>query len=395
MSVSLPAIIIGGPPHSGKSVLSYSLTKALQEQGVDHYLLRACPDGEGNWSHEAPATTVQRIRRKDDFSDHFVRELCADLANRHLPLLVDVGGKLTVEQDAILHYGTHAVLLVSDQQLAVAAAWRQRFANHHLPLLADLESSLCGQSALWTTKPTVWGRQVGLERGATAQGELFAALVARVAETLRVPPALLRQRHQELAFPLPLLEVDRIDATAQPVVNKTAWQPAELASLLTTLPIKPYALYGRGPGWLYAALAHHLQPYAVYLFDARMGWVTAPPLTTKSTASGGAVNWHLQPQAEHQRLEVTIPHQYLAYEALATLHPPPLPPDQGIVISGKLPNWLVVALTLTYRSQPWVAVYQPMLAGHAVVVASRTPSHPVGALIPAPALERGQAGGEQ
>ena len=49
----LPAVLVGGPPHSGKSVLIYSLSQALRARGIDHYALRACPDGEGDWSNEA------------------------------------------------------------------------------------------------------------------------------------------------------------------------------------------------------------------------------------------------------------------------------------------------------------------------------------------------------
>ena len=37
----LPAVVIGGPPHSGKSVLAYSLTRALRAPSISHYLLRA------------------------------------------------------------------------------------------------------------------------------------------------------------------------------------------------------------------------------------------------------------------------------------------------------------------------------------------------------------------
>src|SRR5436305_1318113 len=44
----LPAILVGGPPHAGKSVLFYRLTQALRARGLDHHAIRACPDGEGN-----------------------------------------------------------------------------------------------------------------------------------------------------------------------------------------------------------------------------------------------------------------------------------------------------------------------------------------------------------
>src|SRR5205807_346444 len=59
----LPALLIGGPPHAGKSVLFYNLTKTLHEQGVRHHAIRACPDGEGNWYQE-----IHRLRQ-DDLSD--------------------------------------------------------------------------------------------------------------------------------------------------------------------------------------------------------------------------------------------------------------------------------------------------------------------------------------
>jgi CRISPR-associated protein Csx3 len=56
----LPAVLIGGPPHAGKSVLFYSLTQALRERNIRHHAIRACPDGEGNWSQESDQHLVDR-----------------------------------------------------------------------------------------------------------------------------------------------------------------------------------------------------------------------------------------------------------------------------------------------------------------------------------------------
>src|SRR5512136_651193 len=64
----LPAVLVGGPPHSGKSVLAYALSRALRERGVAHYLLRACPDGEGDWSQEAEQSLVRQIRIKGSYT---------------------------------------------------------------------------------------------------------------------------------------------------------------------------------------------------------------------------------------------------------------------------------------------------------------------------------------
>src|SRR5947199_923413 len=95
----LPAIIIGGPPHAGKSVLFYSLTQALRTRGIAHHAIRACPDGEGNWSQEAERELTEKIRNKGQWSDEYVERLCRDLSHRLLPMLVDMGGRPT-EKDA-------------------------------------------------------------------------------------------------------------------------------------------------------------------------------------------------------------------------------------------------------------------------------------------------------
>lgn len=82
-----PAVMIGGPPHSGKSVLVYALSQAQ----VAHYVLRACPDGEGDWSQETSQDQVRLLRQKGQFSDEFVERVRRDIERRHLPSLVDVG----------------------------------------------------------------------------------------------------------------------------------------------------------------------------------------------------------------------------------------------------------------------------------------------------------------
>ena len=89
-----PAILFAGPPHSGKSVLAYQVSQALLERGVQHYLLRAAPDGEGNW-FLAGGGGRQRLLRaghKTGYSPAFVRRIQQAIAARPLPLLVDAGG---------------------------------------------------------------------------------------------------------------------------------------------------------------------------------------------------------------------------------------------------------------------------------------------------------------
>ncbi|MCA9981656.1 MAG: hypothetical protein KDD89_12505, partial [Anaerolineales bacterium] len=82
---SFPAILFGGPPHSGKSVLIYSVSQALRTRGVPHYVLRACPDGEGDWANESDQTLVQTIRNKGDFTPQFIAEMANYLQKRQMP----------------------------------------------------------------------------------------------------------------------------------------------------------------------------------------------------------------------------------------------------------------------------------------------------------------------
>ncbi len=60
----LPILLIGGPPNAGKSVLFHSLSSALHRQNIRHYALRACPDGEGNWTQESDRTTAGQLRSR-------------------------------------------------------------------------------------------------------------------------------------------------------------------------------------------------------------------------------------------------------------------------------------------------------------------------------------------
>lgn len=139
---AFPAVLIGGPPHSGKSVLTYLLTRKLHDQGIEHYVLRACPDGEGDWSQEASPETVRLLRQKGTFSTAFVEHVGRDIARRHLPLLVDAGGRPTPEQERIFQYCTHAVLIAATPE--DLAEWRTRAERCGLVVIAELQSVLHG-----------------------------------------------------------------------------------------------------------------------------------------------------------------------------------------------------------------------------------------------------------
>jgi len=376
-----PAVMIGGPPHSGKSVLAYGLTQALRERGIAHYVLRAYPDGEGDWANEADQALVRHIRVKGDGTPEWVAHMCRDIANRHLPLIVDVGGRPTAWQEVVFDCCTHAILLTPNQE--ARSTWREFAARHGLSLLADLHSTLTGENTLQETHPILRGQISGLERGQMAQGPAFEALVERLATTIfAYDEAELRTAHLSLAPAELVVELSRMGKTLGLGGEWWRWSPQQLPKLLDYLPgDTPLAIYDRGPNWLYAALALYAYPAQLYQFDVRLGWVTPPSLVISSAAPSPLLTARVLDRPTHARLELAIVQDYLDYREAEGLALPPLPPGKGVVLSGKLPLWLWTALAQTYRHMPWIAVFQPQLEDQAVVIASQQEDMPVGGLV--------------
>ena len=378
-----PAIVIGGPPHSGKSVLLHSLTHALRQRGTAHYVLRACPDGEGDWANEADQTLVQTIRHKGAFDQKFIDEMAGYIQHRQMPLLIDVGGRPQPWQEVIFQHCTHALLLIGrhpaqpEAYEQVKAEWQTRMAKYELPLIALLDSVLHGVDEVQTAAPLL-GTITQLERGRTAAGPTFSALLEACQAILTLPTAELTATHQQQLPP----DWHFVDLAS--IVAEGYWQPSDLPYLLAHLPAgQPVALYGRGPLWAYACAAHHTRTTPFQQFDSRLGWVSPPTLTFNSLAQPAPAywqtrwaDWHGLPQLtfqlDSQLLDITTAHQ---------LPLPPLPADQPLVISGKLPHWFCTALARQLAHLPLLAFFQPQLGG-AVVIHSAAPAYAVGDVLP-------------
>lgn len=382
-----PAVLIGGPPHSGKSVLVYSLSRALRQAGVPHYALRACPDGEGDWSNQAEQALVRTIRIKGKLNESYITRIAHYLKNRHLPLLVDVGGRPTEAQQALFGLCTHAILLVAaNDPVAYAremAAWQEMLRQQRVMPLAYLRSLLPGEDRLDEIGPPLTGAIANLQRGETAVGPVITALVNRLAALFAYSETDLARLHLgrapvELALDLPALA--RTLGAADGI-----WQPEMLPALLDYLPAQtPLALYGPVPNWIVAALGLLAYPAPVWLYDARLGWVQPPALSVANANSPAQPGWSavLHQQDNFLSLEMATHSQELDIDEPEGLPLPAILAGQGLVLSGKIPHWLITAVARQFAPRAaWVAVYQPQLTG-AVVVGSRETAVAVGQIIP-------------
>ena len=104
-------IVICGPPHSGKSVFMYALTRALGENRV--LLLNAAPDGEGAWlmAHYSEKE-AKNLRRKGEYTEAYIQDRAQKIKNWVGPItLIDIGGKITPEKSELVEGATHAIIL--------------------------------------------------------------------------------------------------------------------------------------------------------------------------------------------------------------------------------------------------------------------------------------------
>ena len=374
----LPAILIGGAPDAGKSVLTYNLTQKLRSMEIPHYVLRANPDGEGDWfldggwflegnDLEAIRELKKRAHRK--WSDRFRQLVAKAIQCRQLPLIVDIGGLPREEDTGILLACTHSILLLKDGEEQANETWRSFTKRTSLTPLAELRSSLRKEEAELTARePVVTGTITGLERPKRFKplhDEVLEVLFERIKKLFLTLSDTEREKlHLGTAptesFPVHLLRYLRRLAPGQ-----KDWFPDLIDPLLSELSAQqaPLALYERAPNWLYGLLALHgdlHQP--LYQFDPRFGWVTAPELHASPSVQTPQEIIDLEVNDKRKgvwMLTVLLKDGYVDYETDAEdlIFPDP-PSNCGVIINGKLPLWLFTSLARFYarRNVPWIAL---------------------------------------
>ncbi len=360
----LPAVLVGGPPHAGKSVLLYQLRRALRERQVEHYLLRACPDGEGNWFHEGEPDMVGTIRVKLDgpWPSTFVERICQDLEHRCLPFLVDMGGNPQPSQECLLRFCTHSILLLREERADATNRWQHLVEENNLLPVARLSSQRVGDSIITARSPLLQGTLTGLERHALYAnlGPVFEELVQRIAD-LFISYNLLDRKQTFLENAPTELVLDLDTELRAFTTTSRDWKPAMLPQLLERIPAHvPLAVYGVGPNWLYAALAAHTSQYPFYLFDPKLpfGWIQ-PAQVYLGTKAHPEVQIIPLSYPEMTVLKISFPNDHLGYFQLDPLALPNVSKEKGLLIDGRTPYWLLTALVRFYKAAgvPWIAPF--------------------------------------
>ncbi|GAA6622108.1 CRISPR-associated ring nuclease Crn3/Csx3 [Scytonema sp. NUACC26] len=134
-----PAILFGGPPNSGKSVLAYTLKKTLVNSGWNNkvYLHRVAWDGEGDWFSEIMPTNSTLAEKLSEiaergkppknsekyFSQH--AEGIKEIRKYTDLVLVDFGGKPGEADKLLLSSCTHYIII--SNSLEAVEEWHKFF----------------------------------------------------------------------------------------------------------------------------------------------------------------------------------------------------------------------------------------------------------------------------
>lgn len=391
----LPALIIGAPAHAGKSILAFNLSKALRNMAkeVPHLIYRACPDGEGDWVYQANPDEVELYRKKGQWTDEFRNRAYADITSRLVPFIVDIGGKPTDEDYAIIAACTDAMLITRDvtqddkepEKITQGIQnWRNVFAaNAKLPLFAEIHSQRSGATKITSWDSTFKASINIQERQDRLSGHEFDSLAARVARLFSsVSTPQLEDWHMRHA-PQGFTHIYLSRVLQKEFFHAREWAPNMLERLMSRLPREPLAVYGRAPVWVYGALALLAPDQPFSQFDPRYGWITPPSIQSGTPRPGQKVITSPDPQMKGNRyiIPIHIPDYYLDYKTETdVLFFSDPPPRYGVIISGKLPLWLFTALARFYAQKQvaWLALHAANMDKAVVIYSQPHGSYRIG-----------------
>lgn len=135
-------IILGGPPHSGKSCLSRFLKLNLNSRIVK--FLDMTPDGENQSAYATNSSENQLNRNKKSFSSGFNNMKIDELqkARKQFPIVIaDIGGMIdSPDKPAIYSEADFGIILSNNQK--DMTSWEKKFKENNIHPLACIESSL-------------------------------------------------------------------------------------------------------------------------------------------------------------------------------------------------------------------------------------------------------------
>lgn len=411
-------IAIGGPPHSGKTVLMGLLRALLPRDKF--VVVEAAPDGEGitGWSFEGDPELVKAVRRKGKFLEEFVNWVCNSVRNSTMPLtLVDLGGmlldeagkftptgvRLTTQNECIIRECDYLIVIANPNYTEAAKVWVEEGIRLGAKPFAILESVLTGaDDEVWEAEIPLRARITKLERENPPVGSPTACAVAQLLVSIAgKETGADGSERADVNFPR------LAEGLNLPLRNggpDRDWFPGITPSLVSFVQV---AMLGRteinlwgncSAGFPYHALACGLSQRVNY-FDPKIGSYVVLPEVEPHGQGSQVLDWRVEERNDYSFVEFVIPRQIFDVAKLPLVIPPAASINKGVVLSGKGPWWLTGTICRAYRATKWVAVFTPQESSRrdsdgkkwseknpglapAVVIGSSDPTVKVGLVIP-------------
>ena len=381
-------IVIGGPPHSGKSVFIEALTQNLDKDNT--FSFSAAPDGEGPWlQRHYDDPEVVKFRQKGKFTPEFVADRKKKINDWEGPLMIiDVGGRTSEENAQMIEGATHAIILAGD--LSKLAEWRKFFEENNIEVIAKLHSHYQDNKDIQRTmepgKSHIVSSVHYLERGEPAADRETIKQVAGLISSMVEGNVAYRQTHEvenanpfEVFIPevfkdLPNETIERTittrDGQQKQVQNKQILRSAipQIYEKALEFDGQPAWLNGPVNSWEAIALAMAFEDAGST--DVRLrgpdGYIPVKSLPETEELD---TKWWAEPQ-QHGEMEgklIYVIHNTahasnnpVSPADLETMTVPQVPENAIVVISTQGPNWLKASIASGYKGKvAGIAAFQP------------------------------------
>ena len=375
-------IVFGGPPQSGKSVLIANLRKRLPDDCAR--VIRACPDGEGDWSNESGNFNAD-VRIKGAFTPEFVeRKCCAIKNNRNQKIvIVDVGGIISEENEKFFKLcDGYVTLCRSEEETEEWSNFADSIINYkgkNLFRLGRIFSDLYGHESIEDSgveTNTIIGTLAGLDRKAfLRESPLLDRIAARIIK--KSGYSIDDSRHLELHNLSGLALAHNIGCQKTEIIEdveipKAFWSYDSIDKVYDVLT----ELVNESDGKVKEVNIDAVRPAFVLcactkaLLNSGMETITTMDLENNlfvpirriekidGIAEADGLDYHVIEAEKGIFFDVDIKGQNYSLEEYANCVLPKLNTNKPLFISGRVPNWLMASIATSYDS-PSVSVLQP------------------------------------
>jgi len=366
-------IVFCGPPHSGKSVFIANLIDKLP---TDAYtIIRACPDGEGNWSNNKNQNETSIVRKKGKFTKSFIDNACKAIDNQtNKIVLVDVGGVMSKENEQVFGHCDSYVVLSNDEEQK--KEWLEFGKKFGLECVGCLDSSLAGNEEIYSRKPYFTGKIVGLERGVILDNsQVINAIVSDIVEKSKYAEKTEPLNEDfgatmiddtELGFELGYgKELYTEDGTP---IKKVTWSEQALPKIYEAIKSKvtsehPVQINGIRANFVLCAKCKAVKEQGIQnisTYDVRLKqYIPIKNLPTKRRLKQTeGLSYNIIENKNNTFIDIDITKEQYSLEDYEHCVLPKIKENKNLYLSGRIPLWLLASISSSYDSSK-IFTFQP------------------------------------